>query len=379
MQRLESRPRRAPRAPLPPEVGTCQPGARIMRVPCGPAHRLVRIDPPEAQKPHMVSVEPGDIGADAAPADQERHFPHLNAARGGISGARADLQQPSVPEDIAMEWALVVSLGAGDAASDLGDSRDDIEICAICLEPLSPEMPSIVRLPRCGHRFHLLCTPTMQLPGPSSPDSGRDLACAVCRAPFVWDEVRPNIVGPTCKGQAPETEAGGAHGSLVEEGARLQGMNEALCSQQWLDEGLLNLGPRQVGGKEGSGSSGSAAGAASASGAGRWRAARRGPRSEMIRGIFSACDADKNGRLNLTELKTFAAQTGFDGEEAAWADEYTMLCAERHRDPTEGLDAAAFMELLSDTSEAGCYCTDEELRAVFAALCTKASSAAAGQ
>merc|ERR1712014_522233 len=100
---------------------------------------------------------------------------------------------------------------------------------------------------------------------------------------------------------------------------------------------------------------------------GDWRVRRRDPRSELIRAVFRACDADGNGRLTQHELHSFAVRTGFDGGRDEWVDEYEMLCEERECDPTEGLDARRFAELVNDDTEAGCPCTDDELRKILAA------------
>merc|ERR1712176_28368 len=100
---------------------------------------------------------------------------------------------------------------------------------------------------------------------------------------------------------------------------------------------------------------------------GEWRVRKRDPRSELIRAVFRACDADGNGRLTKDELQRFAVHTGFDGGSDDWAEEYNMLCEERRCDPSEGLCARRFVELVNDDTETGCPCTDEELRKILAA------------
>jgi len=100
---------------------------------------------------------------------------------------------------------------------------------------------------------------------------------------------------------------------------------------------------------------------------GEWRIRKRDPRSELIRAVFRACDADGNGRLTKDELERFAVHTGFDGGKDDWAEEYIILCEERSCNPSEGLCARRFVELVNDDTETGCPCTDEELRKMLAA------------
>lgn len=73
----------------------------------------------------------------------------------------------------------------------------------------------------------------------------------------------------------------------------------------------------------------------------------------------------RGGRLGSSELRPFAEFTGFEGGDAAWPGEFAALCEEiglltvSGRD--DGFDAAAFTQLVSDDSERGCFCSDEEL------------------
>merc|ERR1712194_609956 len=82
-------------------------------------------------------------------------------------------------------------------------------------------------------------------------------------------------------------------------------------------------------------------------------------RSDLIGAVFRECDADKDGFLNEKEMRVFAVHTGFDGSEEEWASEFRLLCDEQS---AKGVNATLFEKLADDTSDGGCYCSDEELR-----------------
>merc|ERR1719247_1593559 len=50
-------------------------------------------------------------------------------------------------------------------------------------------------------------------------------------------------------------------------------------------------------------------------------------RAELVRALFLALDFDGDGALNEAEMRFFAGQTGFEGTDAEWSDEYRMLCS----------------------------------------------------
>jgi hypothetical protein len=82
----------------------------------------------------------------------------------------------------------------------------------------------------------------------------------------------------------------------------------------------------------------------------------------LLKAVFLACDVDCDGRLGSAELRSFAAHTGFDGNDVDWENEYSALCEERFCDPAVGLNLCTFEEFVNDESETGCQCTDVELR-----------------
>merc|ERR1712014_182289 len=77
--------------------------------------------------------------------------------------------------------------------------------------------------------------------------------------------------------------------------------------------------------------------------------------------------------MGLKEMKFFAVQTGFPGDDDVWAGEFKNLCADYNIDPVSGcVDLATFVKLLDDDSEKGLYQSDEELKELRASLSSKA-------
>lgn len=101
-------------------------------------------------------------------------------------------------------------------------------------------------------------------------------------------------------------------------------------------------------------------------GASKWRTARR--RGKLIRDVFKACDNDEDGHLNSEDLRRFAVHTGFDGGDSEWTQEYKVLCEDRACDPGTGFTCEKFIELLNDSSDLGCFCTDDELQTMLSKL-----------
>jgi len=89
-------------------------------------------------------------------------------------------------------------------------------------------------------------------------------------------------------------------------------------------------------------------------------------RSELVRLIFEVCDCDGDQRLNLLEMRRFADAIGFEGEDQEWEVEFAALFDGRSERPDVGVSLQFFAELVDDMSESGCYCTDEELCAMYA-------------
>jgi Ca2+-binding EF-hand superfamily protein len=84
-------------------------------------------------------------------------------------------------------------------------------------------------------------------------------------------------------------------------------------------------------------------------------------RASLISAVFSALDADKDGKLNKAEMKKFAKLTGFEGSEEEWDEAFQGLC----KDAGGGsmVDLKGFTILVDDPSEdTGCHCSDEDLK-----------------
>jgi len=92
------------------------------------------------------------------------------------------------------------------------------------------------------------------------------------------------------------------------------------------------------------------------------------PRTELILRVFYACDSDGDGRLNQQEMKKMAAQTGFEGTDAEWAEEFQLLCKDKGLNAAEGVSQEVFIDIMNDQSDDGIYCSDEELQSALVAL-----------
>lgn len=399
-----------------PMAVASQRDAKMVRVDCGPAYRLVPIAAPAA-----------------APVRRAADAP--TAASDGSTAQRADLQ-PTIPDELALEWALAASVDDVSIAAS-----KNAESCAICLEELNLESSSVVHLPLCNHAFHLLCVPTMQLPQSAAAGAG-DALCAICRTPFTLAEVRPAKADAPCvqletaasHASAPaarsaseqsasacklpataagrcvalsagtyqdeagdeETRSQSNHSLDVDErllqametrldaelGADVHNLETFGETKQWsFQENLAaNLRNQEAQASRASASrdKGSSSAemwldwgtetsqTADAQAGSRWRSARH--REKLIRAIFRACNLSKNGRLTAAEMCKFACFTGFDGSDADWKTEYTMLCEDRGCKPHEGLECKDFVELVNDDSDIGCYCTTTELQSIHAKL-----------
>eukprot|EP00973_Karenia_brevis_P022160 3048609-Karenia_brevis.AAC.1 len=51
-----------------------------------------------------------------------------------------------------------------------------------------------------------------------------------------------------------------------------------------------------------------------------------GDRAAFASRIFKQLDRDRDGYLDIAELKRFAVLTGFEGDSFAWAEEYKQMC-----------------------------------------------------
>ena len=88
-------------------------------------------------------------------------------------------------------------------------------------------------------------------------------------------------------------------------------------------------------------------------------------RRELIEAVFRALDSGGKGYLTARDMRPFAEQTGFSGSDQEWQQEFDLL--RRDRGSSEGIRLDAFVGLVNDSSDDGCYCSEEELRSLLQA------------
>lgn len=88
-------------------------------------------------------------------------------------------------------------------------------------------------------------------------------------------------------------------------------------------------------------------------------------RLQLKESVFSMFDFDRDGCLGREELWAFARSSpNFDCDAEDWGEVFAELCDDYACDPGEGLSKEAFLTLVDDESEQGCYCTENELQAM---------------
>ena len=86
------------------------------------------------------------------------------------------------------------------------------------------------------------------------------------------------------------------------------------------------------------------------------------PRRDLIEAVFSSLDKTRKGYLKAADMRPFAEQTGFSGSDHEWQEEFALLC--RDQGSAKGIKLEEFVQLVNDSSDEGCYCSDSELRAL---------------
>ena len=76
--------------------------------------------------------------------------------------------------------------------------------------------------------------------------------------------------------------------------------------------------------------------------------------------MFQQLDRESKGYLTAKDMRPFAEQTGFSGSDQEWSSEFALLCEQFGSSQCILLDD--FVKLVNDSSDAGCYCSDSELR-----------------
>lgn len=91
-------------------------------------------------------------------------------------------------------------------------------------------------------------------------------------------------------------------------------------------------------------------------------------RRQLTEAVFRRLDANGNGVLDSRELGVFAGLTFFESTcgDDEWLEEYGAICLELNRNPEQGLDLAAFADLVDEVVEGGWHCTDSELQGLLA-------------
>jgi len=84
-------------------------------------------------------------------------------------------------------------------------------------------------------------------------------------------------------------------------------------------------------------------------------------RIEKAIALFTALDTTGTGSLDMTEMGRFATAMGFTGDAEAWNEEYVLLFDGSNISPADGVSVQLFIKLVDDESDAGCFCTDDEL------------------
>ena len=86
-------------------------------------------------------------------------------------------------------------------------------------------------------------------------------------------------------------------------------------------------------------------------------------RPDLVKAVFCELDGDGDGVLSCDEMYVFAKLSGFKGGPCDWRKAYDILCKDNSC-PVSGVSQAVLAKLVHDRSDHGCFCTDEELKAM---------------
>ncbi|CAE7444576.1 unnamed protein product [Symbiodinium natans] len=81
-------------------------------------------------------------------------------------------------------------------------------------------------------------------------------------------------------------------------------------------------------------------------------------RPSMIEAIFATLDQSKSGVLDSDRIRAYAEQTGFEGTDGDWAEQFAAMCQHFGWVQDEGITQSQFRELVEDDDETD----DDELR-----------------
>jgi Ca2+-binding EF-hand superfamily protein len=85
-------------------------------------------------------------------------------------------------------------------------------------------------------------------------------------------------------------------------------------------------------------------------------------REDLVTAVFKAFDNDGDNCLKTKEMQAFVSHNGFEFNDEDWAKEFATLCKDGGCDPDKGVTLVLFSKIINDKSEAGCFCSDDELR-----------------
>ena len=81
-------------------------------------------------------------------------------------------------------------------------------------------------------------------------------------------------------------------------------------------------------------------------------------RASLIQAIFTILDRAKTGALDAAQVRAYAEQTGFDGTDADWEEQFAAMCEHFGWSQSSGITRSQFNELIEDDDETD----DDELR-----------------
>jgi hypothetical protein len=91
-------------------------------------------------------------------------------------------------------------------------------------------------------------------------------------------------------------------------------------------------------------------------------------RPTLVQAAFARFDVHDTGLLTSDCLKPFGEFSGFQGDGAAWEDEFGEVCSYLGCEPELGLDMVSFDRFVNDGTDEGCFCTDAELKRLSGAV-----------
>ena len=89
-----------------------------------------------------------------------------------------------------------------------------------------------------------------------------------------------------------------------------------------------------------------------------WADGGKMDRPSMIQAIFTILDAKKRGTLQSDSIRTYAEQTGFEGTDADWEEQFAAICQHFGWTESDGITSSQFRDFVQEDDETD----DDELR-----------------